>query len=210
MRPTLRLLAAAGLASTVGAGCSTAEIDPMERQPKFKPYAETELFADGRAMRQWPEGTVPRERIIGQPALTEGQIGEAPVDRIPVTVDVATLRRGRDRYDIYCAPCHGIAGDGKGIISDKVAQRLPPSLHDQYIRDYPVGRIYKAIAQGYGLMPSYGYELDAQDRWAVVAYVRALQRSQSAKLDELPADVRQKLEQAPVPAAPTGPKKENP
>ena len=175
-------------------GCMS-DLDPMQRQSKYKPYADSELFADGRAMRLPPEGTVAREAIVDDPALTSGENPDGGMlEKAPLAVDALLLARGRDRYDIYCAPCHGIGGDGHGIVSDKMAQRLPPTLVDDRLRAFPVGRIYRAISDGYGLMPSYHYELTPKDRWAVVEYVRALQRSQSARVETAPADVRARLE----------------
>jgi mono/diheme cytochrome c family protein len=179
-------------------GCTTADIDPMERQPKVKPYAESTLFADGRAMRQPPAGTVPRERLLDGPEAKASALAAEEVTALPVPVTRALLERGRNRYDIYCATCHGLVGDGDSVVADKMSLRLPPSLHTQHARGLTEGALYRVITEGYGVMPSYRVELPLGDRWAVVAYVRALQRSQNARLADMPEAERKKL----VPARP--------
>jgi mono/diheme cytochrome c family protein len=108
-------------------------------------------------------------------------------------VDAAALARGRARFDVTCAVCHGLLGDGESQVALSMSLRRPPSLHAY--RDVPDGHLYRVITEGFGLMPSYGAELSVEDRWAVVAYVRALQLSQYAGLEQVPPDVRRKLEQ---------------
>ena len=174
------------------AACTTADIDPMERQPKLKPYAQSPLFADGRAMRQPPAGTISRERPLDVPQPAESAPGDP---RLPIALTAALLDRGRDRFDIYCATCHGLLGDGDSVVADKMSQRLPTSLHQPRVRDLAPGPLFRIIDEGYGLMPSYRSELSVIDRWAVVAYVRALQRSQHARLADVPQPLRQQLEQ---------------
>jgi mono/diheme cytochrome c family protein len=151
----------------------------MERQPKMKPYRATDLFEDGRGMRPLPEGVVPRERDLSP---------EAP----PVTA--ALLETGRAKFDQVCGACHGLAGDGQSEVALKMSVRPPPSLHDPRIRALPAIAIYRAITEGYGMMPRFTPQLDHQERWAVVAYVRALQLSQWAPLKELPEDLKKQLE----------------
>jgi mono/diheme cytochrome c family protein len=200
------LLIGLGLASAM-AGCTTADIDPMERQPKVKPYAESTLFADGRAMRQPPAGTVPRERPLEGPEAqaSAAALGEQDVTALPVPITRALLDRGRNRFDIYCATCHGLVGDGDSVVADKMALRVPPSLHTPHARGLTVGALYRVITDGYGVMPSYRAELPLADRWAVVAYVQALQRSQNARLADVPEAERKRLGPArPAGAAPPG------
>jgi mono/diheme cytochrome c family protein len=175
------------------AGCDEDLINPMAaRQPKVNAYAVSDFFEDGLAMRQPPAGTVPRQRITGNRAVTTGRNGETYVTQIPIPVDDALLRLGRKRYDITCGTCHGPVGDGDSIVARQMGLRPPPSLH--LYADRPPGYIYEVITNGFGLMASYAAELPVRDRWAVVAYVRALQISQAAPLDRAPADERARLE----------------
>lgn len=189
------------------AGCTTADIDPMERQPKVKPYAESTLFADGRAMRPPPAGTVPRERPLegAEAEASAAALAAEDVTALPVPITRALLDRGRNRFDIYCATCHGLVGDGDSVVADKMALRVPPSLHTPRARALTVGALYRVITQGYGVMPSYRAELPLADRWAVVAYVQALQRSQNARLADVPEAERKTFGPAPpAGAAPPG------
>jgi mono/diheme cytochrome c family protein len=169
----------------------------MKDQAKAMPYGESEYFADGRAMRVPPAGTMPRERLPNDDALATGMIGDAYVPTIPVPVDLALLTRGRERFDITCAACHGLVGDGDSEVARNMRLRRPPSLHEPRIRAYPPGRIYRTVAEGFGLMPSYRMQLSVRDRWAVVAYVRALQLSQGVKLASLPPDLQAAARGAP-------------
>jgi mono/diheme cytochrome c family protein len=199
------MLLGLGLAS-LSAGCTTADIDPMERQPKVKAYAESTLFADGRAMRQPPAGTVPRERPLEGPEAQAGAavLADEDVTALPVPLTRALLDRGRNRFDIYCATCHGLVGDGDSVVADKMSLRVPPSLHSPHARALTVGQLYRVIVEGYGVMPSYRVELPLSDRWAVVAYVQALQRSQNARPSDVPEAERPKLGPPPAGSAPPG------
>ena len=174
-RPILIALAAL----TLG-GCYESDIDPMMRQEKFKAYRENDFYPDGRAMRVPPAGTVPRERPIDA-------MQAAP----PVTA--ALVARGRDRFDIHCAVCHGFAGDGDSVVASKMSLRAPPSFHDDRLRAYTVQQIYDVITNGYGVMYSYADRVSPPDRWAIVAYIRALQLSQAAPVASLPPEARAKL-----------------
>ena len=175
------------------AACHPSDLDPMEIQPKFAPYRESDFFDDGRAMRVPPPGTIPRERIIGNPALTEGIVGGQAAARIPLPVTAELLRLGQRRFEITCATCHGVLGDGDSEVARKMSLRPPPSL--AAYADQPPGVLFRVISTGYGLMPAYGVEIPAPERWAVVAYVRALARSQRVPLDQAPPAVRQQLMQ---------------
>ena len=170
------------LAALAVTACHPADIDPLDRQPKLKPYAESELSADGRAMRAPPAGAVPRERELagGPPAMTP-----------------ALLSLGRARFDVVCAPCHGVTGDGDSIIAGKMSLRPPPSLHEARIRALGDDAIEDVIRDGYGLMPRLSMHLAPHERRAVVAYVRALQRSQDLPFADAPAKVRAELEGMP-------------
>jgi mono/diheme cytochrome c family protein len=168
-------------------GCVESDIDPMMRQEKYKAYAETPFYSDGRAMRRPPAETIPRERVIGDPAV------QSP----PLTQ--ALLERGRDRYNIYCAVCHGYAGDGDSIVASKMSLRAPPTFHDDRLRAYTPGQIYNAITEGYGIMPTYAAEVSTPDRWAIANYVKALQLSQHATVEDVPVELRNSLD---TPATP--------
>lgn len=183
----LRLpLLAAALALT-----ACPRLDPMQRQAKYKAYQPSDFFADGLAMRAPPEGTVPYGALL-DPAV---ETGRGPDGKLlatsPVPVDLPLLARGQARFDITCAACHGVMGDGQSQVALNMSLRPPPSLH--LYRDRPDGYLYQVVTDGFGLMPSYASVLSARDRWAVVAYVRALQLSQHARVDQLPEDLRRKL-----------------
>ncbi|AGP37895.1 c-type cytochrome [Sorangium cellulosum] len=168
------------------------DLERMIRQQRYAPYQPSELFLDGAVMRRPPEGTVPNDRVTGDPGLTRGIAGGAYVTRIPVPVTLDLLRYGKERFEIFCATCHGIAGDGASEVARNMTQRRPPSLVDARVQAFPPGRIYQVIVQGYGLMRSYEPNIPLRDRWAIVAYVKALGRSRAAALDALPEPLRER------------------
>ena len=184
-------LLALPLAALALAGCP--RLDPMQRQQKVKAYRTSPYYADGLGMRAPPEGTVPHGPLL--PAEVASGLGPdgKPVAVSPVPVDAKLLARGRARFDVSCAVCHGVLGDGESQVALNMALRRPPSLHAY--RDVPDGHIYRVISEGFGLMPSYATELAPEDRWAIVAYVRALQLSQYATIDQAPPEARKKLEE---------------
>ena len=185
--PALLLLPACG---------DTTLFDPMERQPKMRAFAANPLFEDGRSMRQPPSGTVPRERIVQQPELTAGKDRDGrDVTAIPLAVTSELMRTGRTRFEIFCAPCHGLLGDGVSPVATQMSLRPPPSLLK--LHNVAPAHLFQVISQGFGLMASYAPQLTPQERWAVIAYVEALRRSQSATLAEAPPEIRQKLETEP-------------
>lgn len=191
------LLALAPLALASGCQCNP-DLERMIRQPSLRPYETSHAMPGWRmSMRSPPAGAVPRSRPLGPPELTRGTTGPQSdrepqfVDRIPVHVDRALLRNGRRRFDILCAACHGLRGDGRSQVAENMALRRPPSLVAPPVRDYPPGRIYRAIVDGYGLMPSYRDRLTVRQRWAVISYVKALALSQSIEIDRLPKKLRE-------------------
>jgi mono/diheme cytochrome c family protein len=157
------------------------------------------MFADRRAMRPPVDGTIPQEEVLGEPALTTGKVEGSWVDAIPIEVDLALMRRGRERFDIYCSPCHGLAGFGDGMVAKRADELQegtwtpPSSFHTDLVRGRPVGHIFNTISNGIRNMPAYGPQIPVEDRWAIVAYVRALQRSQHATVDDVPPDTRAQL-----------------
>jgi len=175
------------------AACGDTTIfDPMERQPKYKAFAANPLYEDGRAMRNPPEGTVPRERLTMRPEITAGRDRSGQVvGAIPVAVTKELMLRGRTRFEIYCGVCHGLLGNGDSPVASQMSLRPPPNLH--LLHNTGPGHLFQVITEGYGLMPSYAAQLTAEDRWAVIAYLQALLRSQKATLADAPPDIQQKL-----------------
>jgi mono/diheme cytochrome c family protein len=173
----------------------------MDHQSKYKPQAESKFFADGRADRPIPAGTVPFGRSAHQadPAFLRADdvhyAGKNPdgsfLHGFPtdVVVNEALLRRGQGRFEIYCAPCHGKLGDGQGI-TKSYGMVATPSYHDDRIRNMPEGEIFNTITNGKNTMFPYADKLSPDDRWAVVAYVRALQRSHHGTIDDVPLEQR--------------------
>lgn len=175
------------------AGIPGPDLERMIEQERYQAYDASELFADGRAMRSPPDDTVP-QGITLDPAVSEGVRSGVYVARIPLPVTQALLTRGQQCFEITCSACHGITGDGEAWVARKMALRKPPTLLDPRVRSLPDGRIYQVIQAGYGLMRSYVEDLDQEDRWAVVAYVRALQIAADVPLDALPPALRQQAE----------------
>ncbi len=181
---------AAPLLLLVLAACP--RLDPMQRQQKQKAYQASKIDPDGLGMRAPPAGTVAYRSAL-DPAVATGLGPDGrPVATVPLPLTPATLARGRSRFEIICAACHGVLGDGESQVALNMSLRRPPSLHAY--RDVPDGHVFRVITHGFGLMPSYAPELSVEDRWAVVAYVRALQLSQYAKLEQLPPAAREALE----------------
>jgi mono/diheme cytochrome c family protein len=170
----------------------------MFDQEKYEPYEKSELFADEAAMRPFPPGTVGRGQFDEDEVyLTGTTAGGELAPSIPerVTVDTALLRRGEERYGIFCAPCHGPTGDGNGMIVQRGYFR-PPSYHLARLRQAPDGHFFDTMTRGLGRMPSYASQVPVADRWAIVAYIRALQLSQNARLAALPSEVQEVARQA--------------
>jgi mono/diheme cytochrome c family protein len=168
----------------------------MFDQPKSKPMAETDFFDDRAMSRPIPPHTLARGHLAEDEAFHTGMIGTNLIVEFPIPITSAVLERGRERYDIYCAVCHGRTGDGIGIIVQR-GFPAPPSYHIERLRIAPVGHYYDVMTQGYGVMYSYASRVEPTDRWAITAYIRALQLSQRASLADLSPDERAKLEGNP-------------
>lgn len=206
--PTLVLLAA--LAFTVFALVARSRethsplpridfIPDMDLQDKFKTQTENPMFADGRAMRRPVQGTVARGQLNADGRFYRGVDGATWTTSFPMKIDDNVMKRGRERYNIFCAPCHGLAGNGDGMTA-KRADSLqegtwtpPSSYHTDRLRAMPVGEVFNTITYGIRKMPPYGSQVPEADRWAIIAYVRALQRSRNATMDDVPDEIRPAL-----------------
>jgi hypothetical protein len=190
-RVPLRMCALASL--FLLAGCSLKQ--DMALQPKDRPLWPSDFFTDGRSARPLVENTVARGSVEGEMAGTK----ESNAFPLPVNWDL--LERGEDRYKIFCTPCHGLQGDGNGMVAMR-GMKHPPSYHQDRLRQVPNGYIYDVITNGFGAMLGYSAQIPPRDRWAIVAYVRALQLSRNAKVSELPPDVSEKVLHPPAESKP--------
>jgi mono/diheme cytochrome c family protein len=176
-------------------------IQDLDFQEKYKPQATSPLFADGRAMRKPVAGTIADGQLEADSHLYRGLIDGKPAATFPMPVSKAMMLRGQERFAIYCATCHGLLGEGgnTGITSIRAIKRedpgwvLPLSLHKTDVREQPAGQYFETITNGVRTMPSYAAQISAEDRWAIILYVRALQKSQNASLEDVPEDLRQQL-----------------
>jgi mono/diheme cytochrome c family protein len=183
LRP--RPISAAGVLATIVllTGC---RLD-MHVQPRQNPLSRSDFFTDQRSERPPVEGTVARGQLREDAYLYTGKIGNSLGDYMPFPVTKEVLERGRERYNIYCAPCHSRVGDGNGFIPARGFPRKPPSYHIERLRTAPLGHFYDVITSGFGIMPDYASQIPPQDRWKIVAYIRALQLSQGATAADVPA-----------------------
>src|SRR5580704_5532397 len=197
-RASLRGLALAGAVAMLLSGC---RLD-MHLQPKYLPYEPSSFFPDGRSERQPVEGTVARGQLRTDELFYTGKINGAEADQFPFPITRADLERGRERFNVYCTPCHDYTGSGRGMIVQRGFPQ-PPSYHIQRLREAPVGHFYEVITDGFGVMYSYAARIEPADRWRIAAYIRVLQASQNAKIDDVPAGDRSQLTQPaaePVPS----------
>ena len=168
----------------------------MRDQAKCNPYETSAAFADGKCMRQLPENTVARGLGQEEQDLSGTGADGQPAADFPFPITREVLTAGRTRFEQFCSPCHGLSGYGNGMIVQR-GFPAPPSFHTQRLRDVPPGYIVNVITNGFGRMYSYAFRVEPQDRWAIAAYIRALQLSQNATLDDVPPEERQKLQGAP-------------
>jgi mono/diheme cytochrome c family protein len=172
----------------------------MHDQPKYQPLEASELFADGAASRTPVAGTVARGMLREDTRLYRGmEVDGSFVAEIPLPVTPEMVARGRQRFEIYCSPCHGRTGDGRGMIVRR-GFKSPESLHVDRLHETQDGYFYDVISNGFGQMSSYAAQVRPADRWAIVAYVRALQLSRRTPAEMLTADERQRLAKAAQPA----------
>jgi len=166
----------------------------MQDQPKFIPLRPSEFFADGRSQRPLIDGTVARGHLNDDEAFYTGKGPDGkPLDTFPFAVTKEIIERGRQRFNIYCTPCHGYGGDGDGMIVRR-GFRKPPSYHIDRLRQVPNGYIYDVITNGFGAMQDYSAQVAPADRWAIVSYIRALQLSRNASINDVPPEARAQLQ----------------
>jgi hypothetical protein len=182
----LCVLMALGLAFVLG--CQ----QKMADQPKHEPLSQSNFFGDDRAARPLVEGTVARGQLRSDEPLYTGKENGNLVDTFPFPVTLAALERGEQRFNIFCSPCHDRVGTGEGMIVRR-GYRAPPSFHIDRLRQAPAGHFFEVMSKGFGAMPDYAQQIRPEDRWAIAAYIRALQLSQHATLAEVPENQRQKL-----------------
>jgi hypothetical protein len=180
---SLRNISPLGLLAVLAlAGCR----QDMQDQPRFKPLAESDFYSDLRSARPPVEGTVARGQLHEDTYFYSGKLGNNPGDYMPFPVTGDVLARGRERFNIYCAPCHSRLGDGNGMIVQR-GFRAPPSYHTERLRKAPLGYFFDVMTEGFGAMPEYASQIPARDRWTIVAYIRALQLSQEATMSDVPS-----------------------
>jgi hypothetical protein len=178
----LRKISCLGLLAVLAlVGCR----QDMHDQPRFKPLAESDFYSDLRSARAPVDGTVARGQLHEDSYLYTGKLGNNPGDYMPFPVTEDVLARGRERFNIYCAPCHSRLGDGNGMIVQR-GFRAPPSYHTERLRKAPLGYFFDVMTNGFGAMPEYASQIPVRDRWTIVAYIRALQLSQAATVSNVP------------------------
>ena len=183
------------VAVAVGSGCR----QDMHDAPRYDPLEKSAFFADEQSARPLVANTVARGLLREDRHFYEGVLDGKPADTFPMAVTAATLERGHERFNVFCSPCHGRTGEGNGMIVQR-GFRKPPSYHEDRLRNAPVGYFFDVMTHGFGAMQDYASQLPPADRWAVAAYIRALQLSQRASIDDVPAERRADLDR-PAPAA---------
>lgn len=177
--------------SVLGTSCRKG----MVNQQHLKPLAEETFFKDGSAARPIPPHTVARGQLNEDQQLFEGKLGQQLVSTFPAPVTRQIIEHGRESFDVFCAVCHGKTGDGDGMIVQR-GFPAPPSLHEERLRKAPVGHFFDVITHGYGVMYPYASRVTTEERWAIIAYIRALQLSQHATLDDADPIHREQLQAA--------------
>jgi len=164
----------------------------MHDQPKYEALEASDFFSDGRSARPIVEGTVARGHLNEDTLLFQGKLNGKPAEVFPFPITLQDLDRGQERYNIYCTPCHDRLGNGEGMVVRRGFRR-PPSYHIDRLRQAPPGYLFDVITNGFGAMQDYSAQIAVRDRWAIVAYIRALQLSQNARLTDVPESERNSL-----------------
>lgn len=167
----------------------------MRDQPRYEALEASSFFANGMASRPLVEGTIARGHLNEDEVFYTGKEDGQLVLEVPLEINRELLERGEQRFNIYCSVCHDRTGNGDGMIVQR-GFRKPPSLHLERLRNAPAGHFYDVMTHGFGAMPSFRIQVPPQDRWAIAAYIRVLQMSQQASLDDVPPEERAKLEEA--------------
>ena len=170
----------------------------MQNEPRYKPLAASDFFSDQRSARPMVEGTVARGHLRIDEARYTGKMDGEDIDQFPIPIAKADIERGQTRFNIYCTPCHGRLGDGNGMVVLR-GFRQPPSYYSDRLVHAPVGHFFDVISNGFGAMPSYASRVEPDDRWRMIAYIRALQLSESASQADVPPDQVQTLKVEPPP-----------
>jgi mono/diheme cytochrome c family protein len=181
-----RAVVAVLLAGGLAAGCRR----DMQVAPRYDPLGASAVFPNGSSAQPIVEGTVARGHLDDDALLDTGKINGQPADEFPFPITAADLDRGQQRYDIFCSPCHGLTGDGNGMVIQRGFDKPAASYHTDRLRQKPVGYFFGVITNGFGAMPAYRAQIPVPDRWRIIAYVRALQLSRNATTTDIPADVR--------------------
>lgn len=183
------------LAALLLTGCSGVQREPpiqvwwdMKFQPKFHPQGETGLFKDGMDARRPPEGTIARGHMADDTPYYTGMEGDLYVGKSPVPLTAALLHQGQTKFNIYCQPCHDKTGSGQGIVPTRVPTWQPSNLMEDRVVQFADGDIFNVITNGRRSMPAYRFQIAVEDRWAIIAYVRALQRAAHGTKADVPAD----------------------
>jgi len=194
--PLIAVVAAALLLN----GCANVQRTPplevwddMKRQEKFLPQSETELFADDRSNRRPPEGTIARGHLTEDTPYYTGMENGMYLGKNPVPITMELIEQGQKKFNVYCTPCHDREGMGLGIVPQHVPTWQPSNLMDPRVVEFADGDIFNAITNGRRTMPSYRFQIEPADRWAIIAYVRALQRAHHSNIDEVPEEMRAEL-----------------
>jgi mono/diheme cytochrome c family protein len=180
--------ASALVVALTGTGCR----QDMHDQPKYVPLRESTFFNDARSARAPVEGTVARGQLHEDVLLYTGKVNGADTTVFPFRIDSRMMARGQERFNIHCSPCHGRTGFGDGMVVRR-GYRRPPSYHDDRLRNAPVGHLFDVISDGFGAMPDYATQINAEDRWAIIGYIRALQLSEHATIADVPANEQEKM-----------------
>jgi len=189
-----RLRCAAGFAAMLAAGALGGCRLDMHLQPRYNPYDPSDFFSDGRSARQPVAGTVARGELRIDEQLYTGKVDGKLADTFPFPITANDILRGQQRYNIYCSPCHDYTGSGRGMIVQR-GFPPPPSYHIDRLRQAPVGHFFDVMTNGFGAMYSYASRISPEDRWRIAAYIRALQLSEHAKIEDVPDAERPKLEE---------------
>jgi mono/diheme cytochrome c family protein len=172
---------------------TACDMQDMYQEPKYEPLQPSESFNDGRSARPLEPDTVAQGPLRTNTLFYTGKSDGKNATALPMPLTVSLLKRGEERYDIYCAPCHDRVGNGNGMIVQR-GFRPPASFHIQRLRDAPIGHFYDVMSTGFGTMADFSAQITPEDRWAIAAYIRALQLSQHASLAQVPTEQRQRLE----------------